>query len=210
MKTCLGRGSSILRISKGKYTESTHLENYTCAIKHQPSKTVKESIMANKICLHDRRDLSGIWINHDEATLVRRAKGRARHIASFARNTGTSVLLGPRGITLDNVFYSIDKLDTILSIYIRPNTLTIPISATWSANDVNNSQLTGTTVNAHSVDTIDNTQVPGVNTVGNVGYITPQSNASLPDQGSVLHTGQTTLPLPTWQNRPPKPGRLHP
>ena len=108
--------------------------------------TVKERIMANKISLRDREDLSGIWINHDESTLVRRARGRARHIASFARKKGSQVQLGHRGITLDYVFYAIDKLDTIPSIYIPPNTLTIPTHFTQAGTTtaINNSRVSNT------------------------------------------------------------------
>ena len=67
--------------------------------------------------------------------LIRRAKGRARHIASFARNKGTSVQITKRGITLDHVFYPYNRLDSIPSIYIPPRTLFIP-----STINNNNSQ----------------------------------------------------------------------
>ena len=86
----------------------------------------KEKIMRNKGTFSSREDLKSIWINHDKTTIIRRAKVRARRIASFARNKGTSVQITKRGITLDHVFYPYNRLDSIPSIYIPPRTLSIP------------------------------------------------------------------------------------
>ena len=86
----------------------------------------KENVMRHKASLQSHEDLKSIWINHDESTQVRRAKGRARHIATFARKKGSFARLDAQGITIDNAFYPYDNLQAIPSIYIPPSSLTIP------------------------------------------------------------------------------------
>ena len=66
----------------------------------------KEKFMINKGILNKHEKLQSIWINHDEPMLVGRAKGRSRHIATYARKKGFSAQLNANGIILDNVFYS--------------------------------------------------------------------------------------------------------
>ena len=85
----------------------------------------KEQIMRSKYKLRPTPETSRIWINHDESIAVRRAKGRARFIASFSRKKGSQAELTPRGIVLDSVFYSFENLDSIPSIYIPPANLDI-------------------------------------------------------------------------------------
>ena len=88
--------------------------------------SVKERVMRVKYKLNLYPETKGIWVNHDEPVEVRRAKGRARFIASFSRKKGASVQLTQRGIILDSVFYGYDNLSKIPSIYIPPKTLTVP------------------------------------------------------------------------------------
>ena len=89
--------------------------------------SVKERIMGAKWKLNQLPKFQHIWINHDEPAIVRRAKGRARHIASYSRKKGSHVQITPRGIVLDSVFYSYEQLDKIQSIYIPPLTLQYPL-----------------------------------------------------------------------------------
>ena len=131
---------------------------------------------------------------------MRRAKGRARHIASFARKKGTSVLLGSRGISLDKVFYPIDKPDTIPSIYIPPNTLTIPKPLSRSTTTASNTQVSGAINNTQLPSSVNNTLVP---VESNDGIKSIQTLCSH-EPSSVWPTEQAALPLPTWQNRPTK------
>ena len=86
----------------------------------------KERVMRLKYKLKACPDTEHIWLNHDEPTEVRRAKGKARFIASYSRKKGSDAQLTQRGIILDSVFYSYDNLNRIPSIYIPPKTLNIP------------------------------------------------------------------------------------
>ena len=91
--------------------------------------------MRSKYKLKHREGTEHVWINHDEPTEVRRAKGRARHIASFSRRKGTDVQITSRGIVLDDVFYNYENLNKIPSIYIPPTSLQYPIqTSTKGAN----------------------------------------------------------------------------
>ena len=89
-------------------------------------KAPKEKIMSVKGNLLKHDDLTGIWINHDETTLIRRAKGRARHIANYSRKKGFNACLDAHGVLLDNVFYAFDNMQAIPSIYLPPNTFILP------------------------------------------------------------------------------------
>ena len=88
----------------------------------------KERIMSSKFKLKKQPGTENIWINHDETTVVRRAKGRARFIASYSRKKGSQVQITPSGIILDSVFYSYENLDRIPSIYIPPTSLRVPLA----------------------------------------------------------------------------------
>ena len=96
---------------------------------------VKGKIMASKYKLRQCQDTTKIWINHDEPPMIRRAKGRARFIASYSRKKGSQAETTMRGIILDSVFYSYDNLDKIPSIYIPPKTLHIPTGQTSNTLD---------------------------------------------------------------------------
>ena len=89
----------------------------------------KNRIMCAKYKLKHSPDTATIWLNHDESTVLRRAKGRARFIASFSRKKGSQAEITPSGIILDSVFYSYDNLDKVPSIYIPPTTLRIQNAA---------------------------------------------------------------------------------
>ena len=86
----------------------------------------KERVMRAKYNLKKYEETENIWLNHDEPAHIRRIKGRARFIASYARKKGSSAQLTPSGIVLDNVFYNYDNLVKIPSIYIPPKTLILP------------------------------------------------------------------------------------
>ena len=86
----------------------------------------KEKIMNSKYKLKKNPGTEHVWINHDEPTALRRAKGRARFIASYSRRKGSQVQLTHSGIIIDDAYYSYEKLDTVPSIYIPPKTLQIP------------------------------------------------------------------------------------
>ena len=86
----------------------------------------KNRIMNAKYKLQHSPSTAKIWINHDETAVIRRAKGRARFIASYSRKKGSQVQITPSGIVLDNVFYSYENLDKIPSIYIPPTSLCLP------------------------------------------------------------------------------------
>ena len=79
----------------------------------------KEKIMRNKGTFSSCEDLKSIWINHDKTTIISRAKGRARRIASFTRNKGTSVQITKRGITLVHVFYPHNRLGDNITTTIK-------------------------------------------------------------------------------------------
>ena len=98
------------------------------------SLSAKERVMSVKYNLNARPETQKIWINHDEPTELRRAKGRARTIASYSRKKGSDVQVTQRGIILDSVFYGYDNLDRIPSIYIPPKTLSIPQATTTTNN----------------------------------------------------------------------------
>ena len=85
----------------------------------------KERVMRAKYNLKKIEETQDIWLNHDEPTHIRRLKGRARFIASYARKKGSSAQLTPSGIILDDVYYNYDNLSQIPSIYIPPKNLII-------------------------------------------------------------------------------------
>ena len=114
---------------------------------------VKERIMKSKSTLNENPDMQHIWINHDETTAVRRAKGRARFITSYSRKKGSQVQITPRGIVLDNVFYTYDNLDRIPSIYIPPTSLQLPVhtGATNEKHRPNNTEVVNKAINQDEV-----------------------------------------------------------
>ena len=87
----------------------------------------KERIMRSKYKLKKQMGTEHVWLNHDEPTVVRRAKGRARHIASYSRRKGSNAQVTSSGIVLDNVFYTYENLDKVPSIYIPPDTTQYPL-----------------------------------------------------------------------------------
>ena len=111
----------------------------------------KEQIMRAKWKLKHQAGTEHIWINHDEPTVIRRAKGRARHIASYSRKKGSQAQITSRGIVLDSVFYSYENLDKIPSIYIPPASLQYPIQ-------VGTSGTTSTTAEEHTQNPVSREQ----------------------------------------------------
>ena len=89
--------------------------------------SAKEQVMRSKYKLKHKDGTEHVWINHDEPTEIRRAKGKARHIASYSRRKGSQAQITPNGIVLDNVFYTYENLDRVPSIYIPPNGIQYPI-----------------------------------------------------------------------------------
>ena len=103
----------------------------------------KEKIMYSKYKLKKNPETQYIWINHDEPTLLRRAKGRARFIASYSRKKGSEVQITHSGIVIDSVFYSYDNLGAIPSIYIPPKSLQVPVNQTVkTSNNMNDPLIT--------------------------------------------------------------------
>ena len=171
---------------------------------------VKERIMAKKADLREREDLSSIWINHDEPAVLRRAKGRARHIATFARKKGFAAQLNSRGIVLNNTYYPYENLNTIPSIFIPPNALTIPMAKQpdqrQPMRDTARLADKGAAAGAHMNDPLDH---PPTN-FGNIRPTNQPTQHTRPPptwpkhRPTEMHGApdlQSTLPPPTW----PKP-----
>ena len=79
--------------------------------------SAKERIMRAKYKLKHQEGTEQVWINHDEPTAIRRAKGRARHIATYSRRKGSNAEITPSGIILEY----------IPSIYIPPVGIQYPL-----------------------------------------------------------------------------------
>ena len=176
--------------------------------------SVKDRIMGQKANLQHREDLRGIWINHDEPAFIRRAKGRARHIASFARKKGFTVQMIAKGIIIENTFYAFDNLDAIPSIYIPPLSLTIP-GPTPLVHQTNGVNSVGSSVDpsVHILTPVQKHQSAGMapTRFPRPPPSIPVSKPSLnPDQPPVTaHRPGTapSLPPPTWQSRPINPSQ---
>ena len=168
------------------------------------SLTVKDRVMHKKLNLRGHPTLNAIWINHDEPAQVRRAKGRARHIATFARKKGSVAQVNTNGIVLDSVYYSFDNLSAIPSIYIPPSSLTLPepqrppLGGANSNQSVPNCPPAAADVRHNNVNNIQTPLTAPQPRL--VRCPTPQQIG--PTEEAPGQSTRLNLPTPTWPNRP--------
>ena len=77
------------------------------------SKASLDRLMRAKSALKGISGFSDIWINPDEPTAIRRAKGKIRMIAAFQRKLGASVLVTSDGLKLNNEFFALKDIVSI-------------------------------------------------------------------------------------------------
>ena len=86
------------------------------------SKAALDRLMRAKSVLKGISGFSGIWINPDEPTAIRRAKGKIRMIAAFQCKLGASVLVMSDGPKIHSEFFALKDIDTIPA-RVLPNSI---------------------------------------------------------------------------------------